>query len=189
MINPFVNPVYLKPKILKKVSEAYLSSIPVGVQLKDFFLPQEYREMLSLCNNPRFKKSEVRDLYSFFEDPKSNASPFFKSAEFIRFASKVSGIKLSKSVCSLKVFTPGCYTLASFRPKGKVEFLLDLTPSWRHEWGGSSNYIASDGDRLVLPPVPNSLILASMENIEGYIKYVNHRAKGNGRIMVQGFMS
>ena len=186
-----INPVYLKGSMVAKLREAFASSNPKGLQLQGFLDSAAYRQLLVTAGKPRFTLSEIRDLHSFFEDRESPVSNFFKSREFISFAAKLAGIRLSKSACSLKVFTHGRFTLANDTAKGKVEFLFDMSPGWKSEWGGASNYITDQGDRLVIPPLPNNLILVLKQgtSVEGYIKYVNHRARENGRVMVSGTLS
>ena len=169
-----------------KFRKVFDTSIPRGIQLNDFLDANYYVKLLS-GSKPDFKHVEVRDEFSFFEDKQSMVE-FFKSPEFIRFASLVSGYKLTKSECSLKIFMHGNYTLAHMKNHGKVLFWFDLTPNWNPALGGVLNFVVAE-DRLVVPPAPNSLVLVDPRFVESYIKCVNVNAGENGRSMITGFLS
>ena len=185
-----INRIYLKDNILGRLKRAFETSNPVGLQIQGFLDPGHYQGLLRLSSNANFKLNEQRDEYSFFEDSGCPVLNFFRSREFLDFASRVTGLELKKSDCSLKIFMHGSYTLAHFRQKGKVEFAFDMTPTWDIKWGGASNYITEEGDRLIIPPLPDNLILVLRKgtSAEGYIKYVNHKVLENGRVMIQGLL-
>ena len=181
-----IHPVYSKQGIIENFSGLFQDSNPKGLQIQSFFEEKYYRKLLLDGRKATFTLSEIRDQYSFFEDKNSSLAVFFRSNEFISFASKVCSMRLKSCDCSLKVFTTGRYTLAHYVRKGKIDFLFDLTATWNLLWGGSSNYITSSGDKLTIPPSANNLILLERKGIEGYITYVNHLALSNGRIIVSG---
>ena len=68
--------------------------------------------------------------------------------------------------------------------KEGIEFFFDLTPRWSDKFGGQITYLAYDGSKVVTPQYPNTLILA--EGGRSYVKYVNHLAKSDGRLIIYG---
>ena len=69
---------------------------------------------------------------------------------------------------------------------GKTEFFFDLTPQWKAEWGGATFFVTEEGEKLMIPPVPNTLVIA--ESGRSYVKYVNRVAGKEGRLVVYGMM-
>ncbi len=180
-----INPKILKPKVMEELKSGFAYNNPKGVQVQGFFEPECYRQALSDISNADFKKSEQRDTHSYFE-AKHPTLVFFNSKEFLSFASSVVGKTLTKAECSLKIFLSGSYTLLHDNPVKGIEFYFDLTPEWNAEWGGSTFFLTPEGEKLMLPPTPNTLTIA--EAGKSYVKYVNCLAKLEGRLVVTGIL-
>ena len=179
-----INNVYLKESTLEKFKEMFQDNNPKGIQITSFMELDSYHEFLKSISSASFRKNEVRDMHSFFE-AKPKALKFFNSSEFISFASKITGKKLKKAECSLRMFMKGCYTLIHEETsKAGLEFFFDLTPKWNKKFGGQIAYLAYDGSKVITPQYPNTLILA--ESGRSYAKYVNHLAGSEGRLIVYG---
>ena len=183
-----INPKLLKPKIMEELSGGFKENNPKGVQVQGFMDLAAYKRFLAVVAKVKFKKSEVRDMHSFFE-AQSPALKFFSSREFLSFAAAVAGKKIAKAECSVRIFLSGCYTLMHDKAaaaKG-MEFYFDLTPGWNNEAGGAIVYITAAGEKLAIPPSPNTLIIAKAGR--SYVKYVNHLAGEEGRLVVYGRLS
>ena len=181
-----INKAYLKESTLEKFREIFQDNAPKGIQITSFMELDSYHEFLKSISSASFQKNDVRDMHSFFE-AKPKALKFFNSSEFISFASKITGKKLKKAKCSLRMFMKGCYTLIHEETSKKgLEFFFDLTPEWNDSFGGQIAYLAYDGSKVITPQYPNTLILA--ESGRSYVKYVNHLAGSEGRLIVYGKM-
>ncbi len=182
-----INPKLLKPKVMKELSSGFKENNPQGVQVQGFMDAESYKKFLAVIANVKFKKSEVRDTHSFFEANHA-ALEFFNSKEFLYFASVVTGKKLTKAECTLKIFLAGSYTLLhdnpNDNPKRGIELYFDFTPGWKAEWGGATFFVTKEGEKLMIPPAPNTLVIA--EARRSYVKYVNKLAWGEGRLVVSG---
>ena len=178
-----INPKILKPKVLKELIDGFSENNPRGVQVQGFMEAELYKKFLQAVAKAEFKTAEMRDMHSFFE-AKPAALEFFSGKEFLLFASAVAGKKLINAECSLRIFMAGCYTLMHDKaPKG-IEFYFDLTPQWMPEWGGATFFITGSGEKLMLLPAPNNLVIAEVGR--SYVKYVNNLAGKEGRLMVRG---
>ncbi len=181
-----INLKLLKPKVMKELSSGFAENNPKGVQVQGFMEPESYKKFLAAVAKAKLKKSEVRDTHSYFEAD-SPALKFFSSREFLAFAAAVTGKKIKKVTCSVRIFLKDCYTLMHDEKKASgIELFFDMTPQWMQEWGGSTVYLTDSGEKLILPPSPNSLIIAVAG--KSYVKYVNHLAGNEGRLVVYGTM-
>ena len=179
--------IYLKPEILDKLRQVFKENNPRGIQITSFMDLISYKFFLKEISKVKFQKNKIMDMHSFFES-KPDALNFFNSPEFLSFASILTGKHLTKSDCSLRMFMKGCYTLIHEETaEDGIEFFFDLTPKWDNEFGGYTAYLAYDGSKVITPQYPNTLILA--ESGRSYVKYVNHLAKSDGRLVVYGKLS
>ena len=178
-----INQKLLKPKVLSELREGFRENNPKGVQVQGFMDAESYKKFLHAVAKAKFRKAEVRDVHSFFE-AMPPALRLFSSKDFLSFAAAVTGKRLTKVECSLRIFMAGCYTLMHDKALKGVEFYFDLTPQWEPEWGGATFFITRSGEKLMLPPSPNNLVIA--EAGRSYVKYVSHLAGGDGRLMVHG---
>ncbi len=180
-----INAKLLKPKVLKELQQGFKENNPRGVQVQGFMDAESYKKFLAAIAKVEFKKAEVRDMLSFFE-AKQIALKWFGSREFLSFASAVVGKKLAKAKYSLRIFMAGCYTLMHDKAQKGIEFYFDLTPQWEPDWGGATFFVTEEGQKLMIPPTPNNLVVA--EASRSYVKYVNHLAGGEGRLVVYGVL-
>lgn len=183
-----INQKILKSNIMAELKSGFRGNNPKGVQVQGFMDAESYKKFLAAVTNADFKKSEVRDTHSFFE-AKSDTLKWFGSKEFLSFASSVVGKKLAKASSALRIFLAGSYTLMhdeATAEKG-IEFCFDLTPQWRQDWGGSTVYLTDAGEKLVLPPAPNNLVINESSR-RSYVKYVNNLAGKEGRLVVCGVL-
>ena len=171
---------------MKALKENYRQNNPKGVQIQGFMDAESYKEFLAAIAKVSFEKAEIRDMYSYFE-ANSSALKFFSSNEFLSFAAAITCKKLKLTKCSLKIFMAGCYTLMHDEAAKKgIEFYFDLTPQWSDSSGGMIVYLTKAGEKLAIPPSPNMLIVA--ETGRSYVKYVNHLAEDDGRLVVYGML-
>ncbi len=96
------------------------------------------------------------------------------------------GKKLAKADCTLRIFLAGSYTLLHDNARKGIELYFDLTPQWSNEAGGAIVYLTAAGEKLAIPPSPNTLIIA--EAGRSYVKYVNNLAGEEGRLVVYGII-
>ena len=180
-----INPALLRPKVIKALKENYSQNNPKGVQVQGFMDAESYKKFLAAIAKVNFKKAEIRDTHSYFE-VESSALKVFNNNEFLSFAAAITGKKLKLINCSLKIFMAGCYTLMHDEAANKkgIEFYFDLTPRWSDSSGGMIVYLTKAGEKLAIPPSPNMLIVA--ETGRSYVKYVNHLAGDDGRLVVYG---
>ena len=179
-----INKAYLKESTLEKFKEIFQDNAPKGIQITSFMELDSYHEFLKSISSASFRKNDVRDMHSFFE-AKPKALKFFNSYKFISFASKITGKKLKKAECSLRMFMKSCYTLIHEETsKSGLEFFFDLTPKWNDSFGGYIAYLSYDSSKVITPQYPNTLILA--ESGRSYVKYVNSNAKSEGKLLVYG---
>ncbi len=179
-----ISPKVLKPKVMEELRSGFSENNPKGVQVQGFMSPEDYKKFLASVANANFHKSERRDTHSYFEAT-VKALEFFGSKEFASFVESVIGKKAKLESCSLKMFMHGSYTLMSdYADTGKIEFYFDMTPEWNNESGGATVFVTEEGEKLILPPAPNTLVIA--ESGRSYVKYVNHLAGNDGRLMAFG---
>ena len=171
---------------MEALKENYRQNNPKGVQIQGFMDAESYKKFLVAIAKVNFRKAEIRDTHSYFEAD-SPALKFLSNNEFLSFAAAVTGKKFKSANCSLKIFMAGCYTLMHDElPKSKIEFYFDLTPRWSDSSGGMIVYLTKAGEKLAIPPSPNMLIIA--ETGRSYVKYVNHLAGDDGRLVVYGII-
>ena len=182
-----INPALLRPKVMKALKENYRQNNPKGVQIQGFMDAESYKKFLAAIAKVNFRKAEIRDTHSYFEADLPTLK-FFSSNEFLSFADTITGKKLKLTNCSLKIFMAGCYTLMHDEAANKkgIEFYFDLTPQWNNKSGGAIVYLTKAGEKLAIPPSPNMLVLAGSG--ESYVKYVNHLAGDDGRLVVYGML-
>ena len=181
-----INPKILKPKVMDELRSGFRDNNPKGVQVQGFMDAESYREFLAAVANAGFKKSEIRDMHSYFEANVA-ALKFFNSKGFLSFASAVTGKKFRKATCSLRMFMYGSYTLLhDYLEKGRVEFFFDMTSKWNNSSGGATVLLTDEGEKLMLPPAPNTLVIG--ESGKSYVKRVNHLADNDGRLIVYGIL-
>lgn len=180
-----INPQILKPKVMRELSSGFRENNPQGVQVQGFMDTESYKKFLAAIAKAEFKKAEVRDMHSFFED-KPPVLKLFSSNEFLSFAAQITGKKIAKAECSLRIFMAGCYTLMHDEAQKGVEFYFDITSQWETRWGGATFFVTEGGQKLMIPPAPNTLVIA--ESGRSYVKYVNRLAGQEGRLVVYGVL-
>ena len=182
-----INPALLRPKVMEALNENYRQNNPKGVQIQGFMGAESYKKFLAAIAKVNFRKAEIRDMYSYFE-AQSPAMNFFSSKEFLSFAAAVTGKKPKAANCSLRIFMAGCYTLLHDEAADKkgAEFYFDLTPQLSAKSGGEIIYLTKEGQKLMIPPSPNMLVLAGSGR--SYVKHVNHLAGDKGRLVVYGLI-
>jgi Rps23 Pro-64 3,4-dihydroxylase Tpa1-like proline 4-hydroxylase len=177
---------FLKQNVLTTIRESYESNNPRGVQVADFLDDGAYKKMLRSVGTLKLKKTEVRDTHSFFAAGGKGLA-FFKSSEFLSFVSAVTGRVLTSADVSVRMFMHGNYTLMHDDAETDgVEFYFDMTPTWEASLGGYTAFLSEEGEKLIVQPAPNTLLLA--RSGRSYVKYVNCRAGGEGRLVVCGLL-
>ena len=178
-----ITAAYKKPVFLKEFAKGFGENNPQGIQIMSFFDGVSYARLFHEIKGVKFKKEEIRDMYSYFAA--AVPSGFFNTAEFLSCASVVTGRCLTQADCSLRMFMHGSFTLMHEENAGEgIEFFFDLTPAWNHTHGGNIVLLADDNAPLFAPHAPNSLILGMKGR--SYVKYVNVNARLEGRMMVYG---
>jgi hypothetical protein len=179
-----INKIYKEKLVLGKLKHAYKINTPQGLQITSFLKNSDYIDLLKYVKNSKFNKMEIRDMYSFFE-ANCGALQIFKSKEFISFVSALIGKRFRGAEYSLRMFMHRSYTLINDKSTSQTpEFYFDLTPGWNDAWGGYIAYITDEGNKVITPNHPNSIIIA--EGSKSYVKYVNCLSHSKGRLMIYG---
>ena len=114
---------------------------------------------------------------------------FLQSQDFLETVSILSGKTPKEVICELRLFEHENYTLLHdeiAQPEG-IAFELEFTPIWNEKWGRCTIFARKKKELACITPTPNTLTLVRQDkNTKSFVKYVNHLAEKNIRIVLQG---
>lgn len=190
--NDFVNAEYLKVLTLSRAQIVFLQNQPHSIQLTNILNAQKYALFLADAKKLKWKQDAVYDIYSYC---RAQLPPiiglFLSSKEFLFLVSSITNKKVKKITAEITSIGHRDYTLLNDKKKEEkgIMFELELTSSWSSEWGGYTSFCGNEEEVLRISPKSNSLTLVQQDqNTQSFIKYVNHNAKNNKRIVVRGFL-
>ncbi|MEK6825896.1 MAG: hypothetical protein AABY00_03860 [Nanoarchaeota archaeon] len=183
-----LNPLYTQEETLQQIKESFASSTPNILHLPHFLTMQIYESLLKQCASAKEVHKKVADRYSYTELKEIPAS-MLQSAEFISWLSSITGRKIKKISYTLKKFSHCDYTLLhdSETIGERLEFFILLMPNWDSRWGGHTVYVAEEQSPILFPLEGNSFNLINKEkNRHKFIQYINHYAKKEKMVIIEG---
>ena len=193
-LSEWLNPVYLKPDTQKQIKRHFVEND--SVQLQDFLLPERYEALvaaLASCkawthagpaNRRQYDATKPAAATGALRDTMS----LFLSPVWAAFVASLSNIKVVQARVEARRFGPDSYTLTQdaeeLASQTVLDALLSVAPAdWPEEAGGTTTYLAPDGELLSTAPEPNALTLAYRSGSEEvpvmrFTKYVSRSAPG-----------
>ena len=181
-----INPAYAG--LLHDVRRAFQLAKPNSIQLHKFLDQDQLARLNRAIKKLKFKENYVPDLHYYKQAekiPKELKQLMRQIAGFVQF---VSGKKVKCKEITIRSFGKKHYTLLHDAKKEKpgIDFVLDLTPKWDPEAGGSMIYMKNGEDIITIRPAFNTFSLVKRtKDMMRFVKYVNHKAK-NKILLVQG---
>jgi hypothetical protein len=69
--------------------------------------------------------------------------------------------------------------------KPGIDLILDITPDWKAEWGGSAFYVDGSGEFTMIKPEENKLLIFRRSaGTHRFIQYVNHLAQKKRKVFL-----
>lgn len=188
-----INEDYLNAETIKRARASFLSNnfLP-NIQLQSFLnenvLKSLQKEMKLLSYSHYYKP----DQHSYFaaETPESFIS-LLESKDFKELITQITGIKVKDLFCEASYFRHKNYTLLSDKQiiKESLAFFFDLN-DWDIKTGGYNWLLNNKEENIIYQPKANSLLLVKQSNkLRSTIKYVNHQAKDNKRLLIKGYFT
>lgn len=193
-LSEWLNPVYLKPDTQKQIKRHFVEND--SVQLQDFLLPERYEALvaaLASCKvwthtGPANRRQYDSTKPSAATGALRNTMSLFLSPVWAAFVASLSNIKVVQARVEARRFGPDSYTLTQDAEELASQTVLDALlsvapPDWPEEAGGTTTYLAPDGELLSTAPEPNALTLAYRSGSEEvpvmrFTKYVSRSAPG-----------
>jgi len=177
-----INPIYLGQEAIKKIQDELAQEFP-GIILFDFLSEDHYLELEKAVIRSAYSKQCIPNKFSYGKAniPKK-VLHFLHSKEFLEFISRVLGEEITQFESA------GCYCFGwkdytllhdDLLLDEGVDIILDFTPEWNAQVGGSTVYTHPGKESISLAPSFNSLLLVKRSKaLQRYVEYVNHHAEG-----------
>ena len=165
-----------------------------SIQLHQFLLPEAFAKASRALLAAPVSESYLPDRYRGHAPKKIPSSVsgllrWLKSKEAAELVSLIVDKRVRCASIGIAVLTHGDYTLLHDKNKESPGFdvILDLTPQWDNRACGYHSYVDGDSNELVrVDPAPNTLtIVHRPKNVMKFVKYVNHFASKDKRIVLQ----
>lgn len=186
-----INPVYFTKHALVDASIQFAKER--SIQLQNFLLPDVFAK--ASCDLSR----EKLDLL-FVPDQERCQAPkrvpassclllgWLKSKEAASLISTIVQKKVRCKIIGVLILVHGDYSLLHDKQKESpgYDVFIELTPHWDVRACGNHSYV-KDGEELVrVVPVPNTFtIVHRPAGVQSFIKYVNHSAARDKRLILQ----
>ena len=183
-----INPEYLKEQSILSFKDSLASPFP-AITLHSFFTEESYLALANATHRLSYEKEYAPDKYFYRCAPiPKKMLEFLHSEEFLSLLSAI----LEKDITQLdqgRCYQFGWknYTLLhdDILLTSGVDIIFDFTPSWNEDWGGAINYTEPGQESAELLSIPNSFhLIKRSDDIQRFIKYVNHHANDHKRIFV-----
>ena len=176
-LRDWINPKYLTVESVRKI--ALLFAKEGALQLPDFLLAERYKKLTERRYPFTHAYSPQQYSYDYAEIP-AEVRAFLLSSAFSSYLEMLTGYSRVLPEQILR-FNHRDYTaLYDHKPFTGLGVALSLTPRWDYRMGGVLVYKHSSGDALEVVPRANTLTLAQCSSeIQSYVSYVNHLAKGS----------
>jgi len=158
--------------------EAFRKALPLQkAALREHYLPDQYH-----CHEPKSVSAAVKQLQRWL-----------KTKEAAAIISAIIDDRVRYKESCLCVYAHRDYTVRhdkNIEPPG-YDVLLDLTPRWNARACGHHSYVDADGNELIRIPVAgNTLAIISRPNgVQKFVKYVNHFAGKDRRVVLEARFS
>ncbi|MBS3167581.1 hypothetical protein J4216_00450 [Candidatus Woesearchaeota archaeon] len=166
-----INNIYKDKKIIEQIKEILKKQ--GSIQLKEFL-----KEPPKI--NSKLKEEYVPQSHSYkFTDYEMNK-------EIIKFVEIITNKKLRSS--KLFELKHKDYKLLSDKQKERegYKIIIELTKSWKEEFGGFTSIIENNQENLRIIPEENTLsIIRTNKEQKSFIKYINNKAKNQKRIFIE----
>lgn len=154
--------------------------------LTKFFTKEWYTKKEKLLKKLSFKRQSRPNAYSFTQ-AKASSLHILDQKELLDFLSTILGREIKNILGEAYTFSWKDYTLLkNEQEKSSIDIIIDFTPDWKEEWGGSIVYKNAKGKYLKLMALPNALIIIQRKNEESYMQYINNLSKGKKRYIILG---
>lgn len=188
LLRTLVHPQYLLRSILDAAAERFAAGKSIQLQqfllpniaakasrigqLKEHYVPDQYR-----CREPNGIPVALRTLQNWLKSR--------EAAALISFIIKKKVSFKESCICS---YQHRDYTVRhdKNRELPGYDVLLDLTPSWNARACGHHSYVKNGEEIVRIPAMFNSLaIIHRPNNVQKFVKYVNHHAGKDKRIVLE----
>ena len=187
-----INKDYLQEGTIKNIKKQFeLNKNIPSVHLHQFLEKKFYMKVKKELQQESWKR--LTDILAYsYENARISPSlaKLFHDPAFLKFLSFILCKKARRVDASCYSFGWKDYTVLHDLGKEKAGFdiVLDFSDTWDSLWDGSLVYTESKGEGLIVPASGNSLLLVQRKNIHirKFLKYVNHYAGKNKRVLVMG---
>lgn len=184
-----INERYADTKVQQKMRDVFQAETEFPcVTLFTFLDPKAYEKIQQDVIRSFFRHELALTSHSYDTAPlPSSLARFLQSSELADFLSSVVGSKVRVEESKLYQFAWKDYTLLSDleeNPPG-IDLCMDFTDYWAEQAGGQVMYKDEHGNFIELPRGGNIMSLVRRkENVQRYVRYVNHYAEKMRRYIV-----
>jgi len=186
----YINPNYVHPTVIKTLQQQFAQQD--SIQLRNFLNKECYDELAKPLSTASWKPRAVFDIYAHYTSTIKDVTAFLTSKQFLNLCSAITGLTLKHATFNTFLFKHRNYTLLNdeLREPPGIAFELDFTADWQKEWGGYTSIVNGENELFRITPTPNTLTLYKRDRtIQSFVKYVNHLAGKDMRIVVRGTLS
>lgn len=188
-----INPVYLHKKTLEQARTLFLNNTPNSIQLHQFLTQNCYHELIKKISRLAWKQKSIPDLYQYTTTkiPK-DIKTILTTRGITTILNTITSRETILQHAELCCFEHYDYTLLNdaCTKKQTLFFELELTPTWNLTWGGYTSYVNHGTELVRNNPTPNTLtIVQQNKDTQHFIKYVNHFAQKNKRVLIRGILT
>ncbi len=187
LLSAIIHPQYLLKRVLDSAAERFAAGKSIQLQqfllpkiakvrigaLREHYVPDQYRR-----HEPRSVPAGIKKIQNWLKSKEAAALISFIVKRPVRFK--------ESCVC---VYQHSDYTVRhdQNRELPGYDILLDLTPRWTDRACGHHSYVDSKGNEIVrIPSLFNSLSIVHRPNkVQAFVKYVNHHAGREKRIVLE----
>lgn len=161
-----INSTYLEEDVIEQMIDFYNQN--GYLQIQEFFT--ELPELL-----PQKKKEIYNPLYE-----KKTQAKILVQKEIIDFIEDLLSTKIK--IEKYLEYKHKDYIILNDKKKleNGFDIIIDFTPKWKKEWGGTLTYTDGESELFYLEPQHNTLtIIGTDSGLKKYLKYINNKAEEN----------
>ena len=185
-----LNSIYLNQSVQTQVRDAFYNATPFpSITLYETLT---LTAITTLCESMLalpFKHTKNPLLHSFATAPLPKNIQKELSASLLPFVSYITKKKRTKlSLTAYKLSWKDYQILHdSLQQQKSTQIIIDLTPVWNPEAGGTITYVDGTGEYLSVPIKNNTLtIIEKNKEVNYFIQYINNKAKNQSRYFLMG---
>jgi hypothetical protein len=193
----FINPQYFLRSVLQDAAAAFART--GSIQLHNFLIPDVAQTLAKQLSAVPLKQHYVPDQYRCHEPARIPALAkqlqrvLATTHEMRDIISAIVQKKTAFKESCLCAYARGDYTLLHDKLKEPAGYdvIIDLTPHWDNRACGHHSYVDGKGNEIARVPVmPNALaIVRRPASVMKFVKYVNHHAREDKRIVLEARFS